>query len=97
MGLKSAVSNQDTIIMARVRYLTDPPWRNWLARLTVNRKAGGSSPPGAPEENSFFSKMDLLAIKNYLAYVCIQEYYADLPSVKSPQSYYVNYFRFIVL
>ena len=27
------------------------PWRNWLARSTVNRKVGGSSPPGS--ENSF--------------------------------------------
>ena len=23
------------------------PWRNWLARSTVNRKVGGSSPPGS--------------------------------------------------
>ena len=23
------------------------PWRNWLARSAVNRKAGGSSPPGS--------------------------------------------------
>jgi hypothetical protein len=23
-----------------------PPWRNWLARSAVNRKDGGSSPPG---------------------------------------------------
>ena len=22
------------------------PWRNWLARSTVNREVGGSSPPG---------------------------------------------------
>ena len=22
-------------------------WRNWLARSTVNRKVGGSSPPGS--------------------------------------------------
>ena len=22
------------------------PWRNWLARSAVNRKVGGSSPPG---------------------------------------------------
>ena len=26
-------------------FLTDPLWRNWLARSTVNRKDGGSSPP----------------------------------------------------
>ena len=25
------------------------PWRNWLARSTVNRKVGGSSPPGSGE------------------------------------------------
>ena len=25
--------------------VTDPSWRNWLARSTVNRKVGGSSPP----------------------------------------------------
>ena len=24
---------------------TNPSWRNWLARSTVNRKVGGSSPP----------------------------------------------------
>ena len=26
--------------------LIHPPWRNWLARSTVNREVGGSSPPG---------------------------------------------------
>ena len=25
--------------------VTCPSWRNWLARSTVNRKVGGSSPP----------------------------------------------------
>ena len=25
--------------------LTQPLWRNWLARSAVNRKVGGSSPP----------------------------------------------------
>ena len=25
---------------------TQSPWRNWLARSAVNRKVGGSSPPG---------------------------------------------------
>ena len=29
------------------------PWRNWLARSAVNRKVGGSSPPGS--EFSFYS------------------------------------------
>jgi hypothetical protein len=27
-------------------YEQQPPWRNWLARSAVNRKVGGSSPPG---------------------------------------------------
>ena len=31
-----------------------PPWRNWLARSAVNRKVGGSSPPGG--EKFFFTK-----------------------------------------
>ena len=26
--------------------IAEPPWRNWLARSAVNRKVGGSSPPG---------------------------------------------------
>ena len=26
-------------------FSTNPSWRNWLARSTVNRKVGGSSPP----------------------------------------------------
>ena len=30
-----------------------PPWRNRLARSAVNRKVGGSSPPGG---DMFFSK-----------------------------------------
>ena len=29
-----------------IRDLSKPPWRNWLARSAVNRKVGGSSPPG---------------------------------------------------
>ena len=33
--------------------LHQPPWRNWLARSAVNRKVGGSSPPGGA---SFGSK-----------------------------------------
>ena len=28
-------------------YTAQLPWRNWLARSTVNRKVGGSSPPGS--------------------------------------------------
>ena len=33
---------------SRILYLPTvrPPWRNWLARSAVNRKVGGSSPPG---------------------------------------------------
>ena len=27
-------------------HINMPPWRNWLARSAVNRKVGGSSPPG---------------------------------------------------
>ena len=31
-----------------------PPWRNWLARSAVNRKVGGSSPPGGANILFFF-------------------------------------------
>ena len=32
-----------------------PPWRNWLARSAVNRKVGGSSPPGGAPSFDIFS------------------------------------------
>ena len=42
-----------------------PPWRNWLARSAVNRKVGGSSPPGgaifSPSEIIFGGKNLTLA------------------------------------
>ena len=31
----------------RVAPMSQLPWRNWLARSAVNRKVGGSSPPGS--------------------------------------------------
>ena len=47
--------------------LTDPSWRNWLARSTVNRKVGGSSPPGGVLffQIKFFHKILLI----YLLFV----------------------------
>ena len=30
----------------KLKSTAEPPWRNWLARSAVNRKVGGSSPPG---------------------------------------------------
>ena len=32
-----------------------PPWRNRLARSAVNRKVGGSSPPGGAHFLTFYS------------------------------------------
>ena len=43
---------------------TTPPWRNWLARSTVNRKVGGSSPPGG---DPFFSKIPNFTWTYYLS------------------------------
>ena len=34
--------------------ITLPPWRNWLARSAVNRKVGGSSPPGGAISFCYF-------------------------------------------
>ena len=36
----------DQFIIDQVSVASKPPWRNWLARSAVNRKVGGSSPPG---------------------------------------------------
>ena len=38
-----------------------PPWRNRLARSAVNRKVGGSSPPGGAHffVLAFFKSLDL--------------------------------------
>ena len=35
-----------TIFLFEIRCNQQPPWRNRLARSAVNRKVGGSSPPG---------------------------------------------------
>ena len=32
--------------VSKQTFVNMPPWRNWLARSAVNRKVGGSSPPG---------------------------------------------------
>ena len=45
-----------TGILAKLR--VKPPWRNWLARSAVNRKVGGSSPPGG-DFFSFIKPIDL--------------------------------------
>ena len=40
----------------------EPPWRNRLARSAVNRKVGGSSPPGGAYLLAFLGKFH--AIRN---------------------------------
>ena len=42
-----------------------PPWRNRLARSAVNRKVGGSSPPGG--EKFFLQKRRLVSTKTMAA------------------------------
>ena len=37
------------------------PWRNWLARSAVNRKVGGSSPPG-DAMNKYFDQMKQIVL-----------------------------------
>ena len=41
--LHLGISNLGIVHFSRCN---EPPWRNWLARSAVNRKVGGSSPPG---------------------------------------------------
>jgi hypothetical protein len=47
---------------------TEPPWRNWLARSAVNRKVGGSSPPGGASfvRWPFFQKVKYIFFVFYL-------------------------------
>ena len=44
--------------------LIQPPWRNRLARSAVNRKVGGSSPPGG---ETLFNILLLLATWKFVA------------------------------
>ena len=46
-----------------------PPWRNWLARSAVNRKAGGSSPPGGVY--SLFGPNTFLLLQIKQSWTCI--------------------------
>ena len=38
-------------------FSTNPSWRHWLARSTVNRKIGGSSPPEGEHFFIYFSHL----------------------------------------
>ena len=46
-----------------MKLIWKPPWRNWLARSAVNRKVGGSSPPGGAifvfQQKSFLGSKNL--------------------------------------
>ena len=44
------------IKLRQFTFFIKPPWRNWLARSAVNRKVGGSSPPGGVILNFFSPK-----------------------------------------
>ena len=48
-----------------------PPWCNWLLRSVVNRKAGGSSPPGA-DALFLFQNALIYIFVGYFVYVSIQ-------------------------
>ena len=54
---KSSQSKRNLLCYKQPR-ITEPPWRNWLARSAVNRKVGGSSPPGGAD---FFLSLGLAA------------------------------------
>ena len=44
-------------------HINMPPWRNWLARSAVNRKVGGSSPPGGAKY--FFPHIVVRSLKSF--------------------------------
>ena len=43
------------------------PWRNWLARSAVNRKVGGSSPPGSEFLNLFLKIIYVCQFTSFLS------------------------------
>ena len=47
--------------------LYKPPWRNGLARLTVNQKVGGSSPPGGVDFLNF-DTYNILLYSGFILY-----------------------------
>ena len=40
------INTEKSILVFQAHLTSQPPWRNRLARSAVNRKVGGSSPPG---------------------------------------------------
>ena len=53
----------DTIRFFHFHSNKKPPWRNWLARSAVNRKVGGSSPPGGANILHFTTGKSLSSTK----------------------------------
>ena len=66
--------------------LHQPPWRNWLARSAVNRKVGGSSPPGGAHSFDIFSLLEGMQIKRMnLMSILNDSYLVSWPSPSLPQ------------
>ena len=58
-----------------------PPWRNRLARSAVNRKVGGSSPPGGAPSFDVFSPLEGIQIKRMnLMSILNDSYFVSKPS-----------------
>ena len=57
------------------------PWRNWLARLTVNQEVGSSSLPGDVSFCFYFSclRLNQALIRQFLLDVCIEYRRRDHP------------------
>ena len=54
------------IFISSVSIFRKLPWRNWLARSAVNRKVGGSSPPG-----SGFNLLSLIYLDFGAEFLCL--------------------------
>ena len=60
-----------------------PLWRNWLARSAVNRKAGGSSPPGGEIFCHFFINIRMIyLLRKHLKKVYQNSYKVIKNSIK---------------
>uniref|UniRef100_A0A0K0FMW3 Uncharacterized protein n=1 Tax=Strongyloides venezuelensis TaxID=75913 RepID=A0A0K0FMW3_STRVS len=76
--LKKFILNIYKKIAWKIYILVWPPWRNRLARSAVNRKVGGSSPPGGDVFSIKNQNLVLLELKIWVV-LCINFIYSTLP------------------
>ena len=71
---------QNCALVFLTSFSSRPPWRNRLARSAVNRKVGGSSPPGGEMFCKFCQQVNFVCIF-YIKYKCLDILFFGIASV----------------